>query len=56
MGTKDDLQAVDIQLDIKNFDDKNSIAQLAEWIKQTSAKLKEMQRQIDRLNKWVYPK
>jgi hypothetical protein len=51
-----DLQALDIQLDIQDLNDENSIAQINEWAKQVSARLKKIQRQVDNLNKWVYPK
>lgn len=56
MSTKDDLQIQNIQLDIIDPKDPDAILQLIEFAKQTSAKQKELQRQIDRLNKWVYPK
>lgn len=54
MSLKDDLQKLDIQLDIQN--EKNIVPQLIEWSKQVSARMKEMQREIDKLNRWVYPK
>jgi hypothetical protein len=56
MSQKDDLQVQDIQLDIVDPSNPDSILQLIEWAKQTSARLKELQREIDRLNRWVYPK
>jgi len=56
MSTKDDLQVQNIQLDIIDPSDPNAILQLIEFAKQTSAKQKEMQREIDRLNRWVFPK
>ena len=52
MSTKDDLQALDIQLDIPDPKDPNAILQLIEWAKQTSARMKKLQQQIDILNRW----
>ena len=53
MGSKDDLQMINIQLDIQ--DNENITAQIIEWSKQVSARLKEIQRQVDKLNKWIFP-
>lgn len=56
MPPRNDLQSQNIQLDMIDPKDPESLLQFMEWAKQTSAKLKELQRQIDLLNKWVYPK
>jgi len=56
MNQKGELQIQDIQLDILSPDDPKSWIQLIEWAKQTSARQKELQRQIDKLNAWVYPR
>lgn len=54
--TKGDLQVQDIQLDVLKPDDPDSWLQLLEWAKQVSARQKELQRQVDQLNGWVFPK
>lgn len=56
MSSKDDISNLDIQIDIQDLKSENAALQLSEWIKQTSARMKELQRQIDALNKWVFPK
>ena len=50
MSAKDDLQIQDIQLDIINPEDPTAILQLSEWAKQASARQKNLQQQIDRVN------
>ena len=56
MNLKDELQIQSIQLDMINpKEDPDSLIQLIEWAKQVSAKQKELQRQIDNLNRWVFP-
>lgn len=55
MGSKDDLQPQSIQLNVLDPTDPNFNPRLVEWAKQTSAKLKELQQQIDMLNEWVFP-
>ena len=50
MSRKDDLQIQDIQLDIVNPEDPSAILQLVEWAKQASARQKQLQFQIDRIN------
>jgi len=56
MDNKSDLQIQDIQLDVIKPDDPKSWNQLIEWAKQMSARQKELQRQVDRLNNWVFPR
>lgn len=53
---KGDLQVQDIQLDMINPEDPKSWDQFIEWAKQISARQKELQRQVDRLDNWVFPK
>ena len=55
MSRKDDLQVQSIQLDIINPEDPQALGQLIEWAKQASAKQKDLQFQIDRINKWLFP-
>lgn len=50
MSRKDDLQIQDIQLDIINPEDPSALLQLVEWAKQASARQKQLQFQIDRIN------
>ena len=50
MSAKDDLQVQDIQLDINDPEDPSAILQLVEWAKQASARQKQLQFQIDRIN------
>ena len=50
MSRKDDLQIQDIQLDINDPEDPTAILQLIEWAKQASARQKNLQFQIDRIN------
>ena len=56
MNTKDDLQSQNIQLDVIDPQDPNAILQLIEFAKQVSAKQKQLQREIDKLNRWVFPR
>jgi len=55
MAQRNEIQSQNIQLDMIDPKNSESLMQLIEWAKQTSAKQKELQRQIDRLNRWVYP-
>ena len=50
MSRKDDLQVQDIQLDIVNPENPEALLQLIEWAKQASARQKQLQFQIDRIN------
>jgi hypothetical protein len=50
MSKKDDLQIQSIQLDIVNPDSPEALLQLVEWAKQASARQKDLQFQIDRIN------
>ena len=50
MSLKDDLQVQSIQLDIINPSDPAALEQLIEWAKQASAKQKDLQVKIDRIN------
>ena len=50
-----DLQALDIQISVLSPEDPEAVLQLIEWAKQVSAKMKVLQNQIDKLNKWIYP-
>ena len=56
METKDDLQIQNIQLNVIDPNSPDALLQLIEWAKQASAKQKEQQQEIDKLNRWVYPK
>lgn len=56
MSQKGDVQAQRIQLDMLDPKDPESWLQLIEWAKQVSAKQNELQRQIDKLNSWLFPK
>ena len=51
MSRKDDLQQQSIQLDIPDPSSPEAIGQLIEWAKQASAKQKDLQFQIDRINR-----
>ena len=55
MSQKDDLQIQNIQLNMIDPSDPEALLRFIEWAKQTSAKQKELQRQIDKLNNWVFP-
>lgn len=55
MSLKDDLQVQSIQLDVIDPSDPAALDQLIEWAKQTSAKQKDLQFQIDKINEWLLP-
>ena len=50
MSGKDDLQTQSIQLDVIDPKDPTALDQLIEWAKQTSARQKALQADIDRIN------
>lgn len=54
MSSKDDIQLPDVQLDVKSNEE--LLAQVIEWSRQVSKRMKAMQQEIDKLNEWVYPK
>lgn len=56
MKTKSNLQKQNVQLNITDLSNSSDILKLIEWSKQISASLKKLQKQIDKLNEWVYPK
>lgn len=56
MPQKSEIQSQNIQLDMIDPSKPESLLQFIEWAKQISAKLKVLQRQVDKLNEWVYPK
>lgn len=50
MSLKDELQAQSIQLDVIDPKDPEALGQLIEWAKQTSARQKNLQFQVDKIN------